>query len=42
MTRVGLVGYGMAGADIHRPALLEAGLTIASVAFFPSIICFFS
>lgn len=32
MTRVGLVGYGMAGADIHRPALLEAGLTIASVA----------
>lgn len=32
MTRVGLVGYGMAGRDIHRPALLEAGLEVAVVA----------
>ncbi len=31
MTRVGLVGYGSAGRDIHTPVLREAGLTVAAV-----------
>ena len=32
MTRIGLVGYGFAGQDIHAPAILEAGLEVAAVA----------
>ncbi len=31
MTRVGLAGYGFAGRDIHRPALLEAGCDVVAV-----------
>ena len=30
--RVGLVGYGMAGRDIHAPLIRAAGLTMAAVA----------
>ena len=31
MTRVALVGYGMAGRQIHTPPLREAGLTVTHV-----------
>lgn len=31
MTRVGIVGYGMAGRDIHRGPLLEAGCDVVAV-----------
>jgi predicted dehydrogenase len=31
MARVGLVGYGMAGREIHAPALTEAGLDVAAI-----------
>lgn len=31
MTRVGLVGYGLAGAQFHAPMLRAAGLTVAAV-----------
>ncbi|XVX21638.1 Gfo/Idh/MocA family protein [Actinomycetota bacterium] len=31
MTRVGLAGYGMAGRDIHAPALRRAGLEVVAV-----------
>lgn len=31
MTRVALIGYGMAGRQIHTPPLREAGLTVAQV-----------
>ncbi|MGB8381464.1 MAG: Gfo/Idh/MocA family oxidoreductase [Dermatophilaceae bacterium] len=32
MTRVGLVGYGLAGAQFHAPLLRAAGLTVVAVA----------
>lgn len=32
MTRLGLVGFGFAGQDIHAPAIIEAGLEISVIA----------